>query len=162
MLRLAAKPGLLWSCGRHGRAVPGRWGDPYFVPADTHLVPDAKAIRECDGQSMSATTDEQDEVVGTSPNELREQALAQVKKRRDLKAHAVVYTLFNLAIWGIWAVVAANSHSWWPWPVFLTVFWGIGLAMNAWDVYFRKPITEQELQREIDRLDDERQSRTRR
>jgi len=75
-----------------------------------------------------------------------------LKKRRDLTAHAIIYALVNLAVWGIWVVVAINSHSWWPWPVFLTLFWGIGLAMNAWDVYFRKPITEDELQREVNRL----------
>ena len=34
----------------------------------------------------------------------------------------------------IWAVIAATSGSSWPWPVFLTLFWGIGLAMNAWGV----------------------------
>jgi hypothetical protein len=101
----------------------------------------------------TATKDESDEVVETTPTALRDQALRRVKKRRDLKTHAVVYALVNLAIWGIWLVIAANSNSWWPWPVFLTVFWGIGLAMNAWDVYFRKPITEQEIQREIDSLE---------
>ena len=112
---------------------------------------------------MAATTDQtRDEVVESTPSAVREQALAQVKKRRDLNTHAVVYALVNLAIWGIWVVVAASSHSWWPWPVFLTVFWGIGLAMNAWDVYFRKPITEQELQREIDRLEGPHQTARRR
>ena len=45
-----------------------------------------------------------------------------------------------------------GSHSWWPWPVFVTLFWGIGLVMNAWDVYIRKPITEEELRREIEHL----------
>jgi 2TM domain-containing protein len=104
---------------------------------------------------MPTTTDiNEDEVVGTTSEELREQALRRLKKRRDLKAHAVVYALVNLAVWGIWIAIAANSHSWWPWPVFLSLFWGIGLAMNAWDVYFRKPITEQELQREMGRLSD--------
>jgi hypothetical protein len=102
---------------------------------------------------MPATTNpSDDELLGTTADELREQALSALKKRRDLKAHAVVYALFNLAVWGIWIAIAANSGSWWPWPIFLTLFWGIGLAMNAWDVYFRKPITEQELQREMGHL----------
>jgi fatty acid desaturase len=107
---------------------------------------------------MTATLEQQrgeeqrDEILATTPDAVREQALRQLKKRRDLKAHAVVYALVNAAVWAIWLVVAVGSHSWWPWPVFMTVFWGIGLAMNAWDVYFRKPITEQDLQREIDRL----------
>jgi hypothetical protein len=102
---------------------------------------------------MATTTGEnRDEVVGTNRDELREQALRRLKKRRDLKAHAVVYMLVNLVVWGIWVVVATSSHSWWPWPVFLTLSWGIGLAMNGWDVYFRTPITEQERRREMDRL----------
>lgn len=51
-------------------------------------------------------------------------------------------------------MTAANSGSWWPWPIFLTLFWGIGLVTNAWDVYFRKPITEQELRHEMGHLSD--------
>jgi hypothetical protein len=102
---------------------------------------------------MTTTTQENhDEVLATTRDALREQALDRLKKRRDLKAHALVYLLVNLSIWGVWAVIAATSGSSWPWPVFLTLFWGIGLAMNEWDVYFRRPITEQQLQQEIDRL----------
>lgn len=100
----------------------------------------------------TATSDDREDVVGHTPEQLREQALQRLRKRRDLKAHAFVYVLVNAVVWGIWAVVASTSHSWWPWPVFLTLFWGIGLVMNAWDVYVRKPITEDEVQREIKRL----------
>ena len=100
----------------------------------------------------TATGSEREEVVATTPDALREQALERLKKRRDFKAHLLVYALVNVAVWGIWAVVAASTHSWWPWPVFVTLFWGIGLAMNAWDVYLRKPITEAELQQEMEHL----------
>jgi fatty acid desaturase len=102
--------------------------------------------------AMTTTTDEREEVVATSPQALREQALRRVKKRRDFKAHLLVYGLVNAVVWGIWTVIAVSSHSWWPWPVFLTLGWGIGLVMNAWEVFLRKPITEQELQREIEHL----------
>jgi hypothetical protein len=30
--------------------------------------------------------------------------------------------------------------------------WGVGLIMNAYDVYARAPIREQDIQREIERL----------
>jgi hypothetical protein len=104
---------------------------------------------------MPTTTEPNiDEVVGTTSDELREQALRRLRKRRDFKAHLVVYALVNLVVWGIWIVIAINSGSWWPWPIFVTLFWGIGLAMNAWDVYVRKPITEQELRREMAHLSD--------
>lgn len=102
---------------------------------------------------MATTTDEnRDELVASTPDALRDQAIRSLRKRRDLRAHAVVYGLVNLAVWAVWLVIAANTHGWWPWPIFLTVFWGIGLAMNAWDVYFRKPITEQEIQHEMHRM----------
>jgi fatty acid desaturase len=102
--------------------------------------------------ATTTTEEQQDEVVATTPDALREQALRRIKSRRDFKAHALVYALVNLVVWGIWVVIGLSSHSWWPWPVFITLGWGIGLVMNAWDVYLRKPITEAELQREIDQL----------
>jgi fatty acid desaturase len=102
----------------------------------------------------AADANDRDEVAATTPEELREQALRRLKKRRDFKAHLVVYALVNAFVWGIWVVIGATSHSWWPWPVFVTLGWGIGLAMNAWDVYVRKPITEAELQQEIAHLRD--------
>lgn len=108
--------------------------------------------RRHDRGMTTATEETRDEVLATTHDALREQALDRLKKRRDFKAHLLVYTLVNLGLWGIWAVIAASSGGSWPWPVFLTLFWGIGLVMNAWDVYFRRPITEQELEREIDRL----------
>ena len=121
--------------------------------ASIGLVASATTIDREDVIGMTTVTpDVRDEVVASSPEALREQALERLKKRRDLHAHMIVYLLVNLAIWGVWLVVASHSHSWWPWPIFLTLFWGIGLAMNAWDVYFRRPITEAELRREIEHL----------
>jgi 2TM domain len=127
---------------------------PYFAPPVSHLVPDAGTLAPRDDLPVATRTEQdRDEVLGTTPEVLREQALRRFTKRRELKTHAVVFTLVNLTVWGMWVAIAATSDSWWPWPVFLTLFWGIGLVMNAWDVYFRKPITEQELKREIDRLE---------
>ncbi len=56
-------------------------------------------------------------------------------------------------------MVGASSHSWWQWPVFITLGWGIGLGMNAWDVYFRRPITDEELHQEIEHLEGDRMTR---
>ena len=80
---------------------------------------------------------------------LREQAIARLRKRRDFAAHLLVFILINTATWVIWFATGASG---WPWPIFLTLFWGVGLVMNAWDVYFRRPITEDEVQHEISRL----------
>ena len=97
-------------------------------------------------------TDTLDEVLATTPEALREQALRRVKKRRDFHTHAFAYVMINVLIWGVWAIIGATSGSWFPWPLWVTLGWGIGLAFNAWDVYLRRPIAEDEVQREIDRL----------
>lgn len=97
-------------------------------------------------------TEPADEVLASSPEGLRDQALRRVKKRRDLHTHAFAYLTVNVLVWGIWAIIVATSGSWFPWPLFMTLGWGVGLALNPWVVHFRRPITEAELQREIERL----------
>jgi len=80
--------------------------------------------------------------------DLREAALERVKKRRDFHAHLLVYTLVNGLVLLIWALTGSGF----PWPLIVMGFWGVGLIMNAYDVYGRKPISEDEIQREIQRL----------
>ncbi len=82
------------------------------------------------------------------PSTEREAALLRLTKRRDFQGHLVAYVVVNVAVWVVWAVTGAG----YPWPAWLTGAWAIGLLMNAWDVYFRSPITEAEIEREIKRL----------
>ena len=117
--------------------------------------PDAAGATQRDGRLMSATTsDPTDEVLSDDEETLRELAVVRLKKRRDFKTHLAVYVLVNSAIWGIWLVIGLTSGggNWWPWPIFPTLGWGIGLALNAWDVYVRRPITEADVEREVRRL----------
>jgi uncharacterized membrane protein len=93
-----------------------------------------------------------DELIATSEEGLREQAMRTLKKRRDLHTHAFVYLTINILIWGIWLAIAMTSDSWYPWPIWVTLGWGVGLVLNAWDVYVRRPISEADLRREMDRL----------
>ena len=80
--------------------------------------------------------------------ELREQAITQLKKKRDFRTHIFIYVLVNVMLVVIWAVTGAGFF----WPVFVIFGWGIGVAANAWDVYARKPISEDEIRRETERL----------
>ncbi len=86
-------------------------------------------------------------------NETREQAprdraVQQLKKRRDFRGHVLIYVLVNAFLVVIWAIT--NLHGFF-WPVFIIGIWGIGLVMNAWDVYWRKEITEEDIQHEVER-----------
>ena len=87
--------------------------------------------------------------VSTREQDLRERAIKRLKKRRDFHGHVLIYLLVNAFLVVIWAVVSPGSFFW---PIFPMVGWGIGVVMNAWDVYGRRPFTEAQVQREIERL----------
>ena len=88
------------------------------------------------------------EVGADSEQELREQAIQRLKKKRDFKTHVLIYLAVNTFLVAIWAVTSAGFF----WPIFPILGWGIGVLANAWDVYGRKPISEEEIRREADRL----------
>jgi 2TM domain len=93
---------------------------------------------------MSTTTDTR----VLSDDTLREAAVERLKKRQDFRAHLLVYTLVIGLLWTIWALTGANF----PWPLIVMGGWGVGLLMNAYDVYGRRPIAERDVEREIERL----------
>jgi len=80
---------------------------------------------------------------------LRDKAIKRLKKQRDLRSHLLVYVLVNTLLVVIW--VMTDPHGFF-WPVFPIAGWGIGVIMNAWDVYGRQEITEEDIHREMDRL----------
>lgn len=82
------------------------------------------------------------------PTSERERALRQLKKRRDFYAHLVAFTVINGAVWVIWAITGQG----YPWPAWLTGLWAIGVVLNAYEAFLRRPIGEADVQREIERL----------
>jgi hypothetical protein len=79
-------------------------------------------------------------------DERREAALKRVKAKRDFKSHVAIYVIVNAMLVVIWALSGQGYF----WPVWTIVGWGIGLAFNAWSVYFEKPITEDDIRREME------------
>ena len=82
--------------------------------------------------------------------ELRERAIKHLKKRRDFHGHLLIYFLVNAFLVVIWAVTMPSGFFW---PIFPIVGWGIGVVMNAWDVYFAEDLSEDQIQDEIERLE---------
>jgi hypothetical protein len=80
--------------------------------------------------------------------ELRAVAKQRVEKRRDLGTHAVVFAVVNAAIVAIWALTGGGYF----WPAWVIGLWGVGLILNVWDVYFRRPVTEHDIEQELKRL----------
>ena len=80
---------------------------------------------------------------------LRERAIKRLKKRRDFSGHLLVYVLVNAFLVVIWAMTDPDGFFW---PVFPIVGWGIGVVLNAWDVYRNDEFDEEQIRREIERL----------
>ena len=76
----------------------------------------------------------------------RDRAVQQLKKRRDFYGHLLFYALINAFLVVIWAVTDLHGFFW---PMFPIAGWGIIVVLNAWDVFWRPAITEEDIQREI-------------
>ena len=84
-----------------------------------------------------------------SNEELRKTALTRLKHRKGLKKQLKTYVLTNLTLVLIWAL--SGQGDFWPaWPI---AFWGLALLYQAWSFeHPDKPISDQEIEREINRM----------
>jgi len=93
-------------------------------------------------------THDNDEVLGGAPDDLRGAAIGRLKKRREFQTHLFAYIVINGLVWAVWAMTGEG----YPWPLWLSGLWAVGLIFNAWDVYVRRPITEDDIRHEVERL----------
>lgn len=80
-------------------------------------------------------------------NSQRELAISRLKEKRDFRMHLGAYVIINLMLVGIWAL-SGQGHFW---PMWVMIFWAVGVAFHGWNTYFGKPISEAEIQREMER-----------
>jgi hypothetical protein len=74
---------------------------------------------------------------GSDSDGLRALAAAQIEKKQDFAIHVAAYLAVNFFLIVLWAVVDGGDF----WPIVLIVAWGIGLALHAWSVFGRPPMT---------------------
>ncbi|HEX2915255.1 MAG TPA: 2TM domain-containing protein [Chloroflexia bacterium] len=84
------------------------------------------------------------------------QAVKRVNARLAFYRHLATYVIVNAFLWGI-AIIGwlSSGHHWGLgsfWPIWITVFWGIGLLSQAWQVFGmsdnrRQQMIEEELRR---------------
>lgn len=85
----------------------------------------------------------------STEEEIREQAVARLKQKREFRSHLLTYLGVNVMLVLIWAIAGAGFF----WPIFPILGWGIfGVIPHAYEVYFRRPISEAEISREIQRM----------
>jgi hypothetical protein len=62
-----------------------------------------------------------------------EQLWRQAKARADFKTHLATYLIINGMLWIIWLFTGGiNSY---PWPIWPTAGWGVGVIFNFLAVY---------------------------
>ncbi len=84
-----------------------------------------------------------DEILGP-----REAAIRRVQAKRAFRTHLAVYVVVNAVLVMVWAFGSDRQGFW---PFWTIVGWGIGLAFHGWSAYFRAPITEGDIDREMRR-----------
>jgi H+/Cl- antiporter ClcA len=99
---------------------------------------------------------------------LRQLALKQIELKRNFHIHAFAYLAGSIALTLIWAISEYHNAGGWPshgfsqsssiphvwniWIIYPVLGWGLAVAIHGWSTYKRKPITEHEITREIQRL----------
>ena len=77
----------------------------------------------------------------------REQARKRLQARRDFWSNVTAYVVINTFLVGVWALTGAGYF----WPAWVMAGWGVGVVMHGYEVFFRHPITEADVDRELSR-----------
>lgn len=84
----------------------------------------------------------------------REQAIKRIKAKNDFKIHLLVYLTVNTMLVVLWAFT--NAGQTFPlgffWPIFPIAGWGIGVVINGYVAYWGNVYTEEQIQREMQKL----------
>jgi len=93
---------------------------------------------------MTATTQ-----LPQAEDEVRQAAIARLRKKRDFMGHLIAFVTVNLLINVVWWMTGPPSFYW---PAFPLLLWGIGIVMHAWDAYSPAMPSEIQIEKEIRRI----------
>jgi fatty acid desaturase len=84
---------------------------------------------------------------GEAADEERQRARRRVEAKRKFQADVVAYVVVNAFLIGVWAVSGADGF----WPGWVLAGWGVLLVLQGYDAFFRRPITESDVDAEVAR-----------
>lgn len=98
---------------------------------------------------------------------LRFVAYRQAERVRNFLFHLAGFVVGMLLLGGIWALTEYQNAGGWPerlnddggpgtwnpWILWVLIAWGAIVAVHGLVTYFRRPISERELDRQLDRLE---------
>jgi len=82
----------------------------------------------------------------TKDKKLWEMAEARVGFRK----HLTTYIIVNVFLWILWYFTTAPYYSGFPWPAFVTIFWGVGIVSHYYRAFISSGVDE--VQKEYDKL----------
>jgi hypothetical protein len=83
-------------------------------------------------------------------DELRELARERAKEKVGFYSHLSAYVLVNLLLIVIWYFTTGPGS--FPWWIFVTLLWGIGIASHYFGVFHGPAYTDRMAEREYQRL----------
>jgi hypothetical protein len=95
--------------------------------------------------AMMTSSPETESVAARSP--AYEQARKRVERKRKFYGDVVAYVVINAFLIGVWATTGLGYF----WPGWVLAAWGVFLSLDAWNLYYRKPITDDDIERELRR-----------
>jgi hypothetical protein len=97
----------------------------------------------------------------------RRQAITEIERRRRFSTRATWSGLVMIVVVIVWSLSEYHNAGGWPtngfsnsssiphvwnyWIIYPVLIWLAVLAVNAWNIYRHKPISEQEIERQIRR-----------
>jgi hypothetical protein len=104
---------------------------------------------------------------GRSQELARQQAIRQIERKRRFQISAIASSIAMVLLVAIWAITeyhnaggwAVNGFSqssgihdvWNIWIIYPAIAWLLLMAAGAWSVYGRKPISESDIRKEMER-----------
>ncbi|NWJ96202.1 MAG: 2TM domain-containing protein [Chloroflexi bacterium] len=120
-------------------------GEGYFVPLTTRTGYEAKYPIPSDVPQASVPP----VIPPMMPDEAYRQAEQRVNAKLRFYKHLTSYLLVNALLWTIavinWASTGFGSISALIWPIWVTVFWGIGLASDYIQTFGLNTATRQRM-----------------
>jgi hypothetical protein len=77
----------------------------------------------------------------------RARAHKRLQDRRKIVSDVVAYVVINAFLVFVWLMSGGGYF----WPGWVMAGWGIFLVLHAWEVFWRRPITEADVDEEVRR-----------
>lgn len=75
------------------------------------------------------------------------QARQRLEKQRKFRGDVVAYVLINAFLIGVWAVTGFGYF----WPGWVLGGWGLLLLLDGWNAFYRRPVTDSDVEAELRR-----------